>query len=99
MRSHVEINGVLHKSRVHVLLLDGPSPTVYNTPENRDSVTTVSSTAEVGNGDFFWTFPAHSITMLQLSRTAAEFLAAGKGQAVPNDSTPGHPAPGSQISS
>ena len=99
VRSHVEINGVLHKSRMHVLLLDGPSPTAYNTPENPDNVTTVSTTAEVGNGDFFWTFPAHSITMLQLSRQPPEFLAAGKGQAASNGGTPGHPAPGSRISS
>ena len=59
----------------------------------------MSTTAEVGNGDFFWTFPAHSITMLQLSRQPPEFLAAGKGQAASNGGTPGHPAPGSQISS
>ncbi len=81
VRSLVTVDGELHKSRVHVLLLDGPSPTAFNTPANPDNVTTVSTSAEVGNTDFFWTFPAHSITMLQLSRQPPEFVAAGKGQA------------------
>ena len=80
MRSRVEIDGIIHKDRVHVELLDGQSPTAYNTPAYPDSVTTVASTAEVGNGDFSWTFPAHSITLLQLSRQPPEFLAAGAGQ-------------------
>jgi alpha-L-arabinofuranosidase len=80
VRSRVEIDGIIHKDRVHVELLDGQSPTAYNTPTHPDSVTTVASTAEVGNGDFSWTFPAHSITLLQLSRQPPEFLAAGAGQ-------------------
>jgi alpha-L-arabinofuranosidase len=79
LRSDVVIEGELHKSEVHSLLLDGPSPTAYNTAEKPDNVTTVARTADVGSGDFFWTFPAHSVTMLQLSRQAPELLAAGAG--------------------
>ena len=100
VRTHVAIEGVLHKSRVHFLLFDGPSPTAYNTPETPDNVSTLAGSAEVGNGDFSWTFPAHSITMLQLSPQPPEFLAAGGRQAGARTGTPGNLSPaGSQISS
>jgi alpha-L-arabinofuranosidase len=79
VRSEVVIDGLLHKSRVRAWVLDGPSPTAYNTPGQPDNVTTVARSADVGNGDFSWRFPAHSVTMLQLLRQPPEFLAAGDG--------------------
>jgi alpha-L-arabinofuranosidase len=81
VRTRVDIEGMSHQRRVHTVLLDGASPTAYNTPEDPDSVTTVARTAEVGNGDFSWTFPAHSVTLLQVAQQPPEFLAAGGGQA------------------
>jgi alpha-L-arabinofuranosidase len=99
VHSQVTVDGLLHKSLAHVVVLDEPNPTAYNTPEDPDSVTTVASTAQVGNGEFPWTFPAHSLTMLQLPRQAPEFLAAGPGHAGPRAGTPGNSPAGAQISS
>jgi alpha-L-arabinofuranosidase len=83
VRSRVDIEGLLHRSQARETLLDGPDATAYNTPPHPDSVTTETATVEVGNGDFSWTFPAHSVTLLQLSRQPPEFLAAGGGQLRP----------------
>lgn len=96
VRSRVIVDGVLHKGRVHALLLDGPSPTAYNTPAHPDNVTTVASTAEVGTGDFSWMFPAHSVTMLQLLRQPPEFLAAGNGRPGARTSSAGGRQPSGQ---
>jgi alpha-N-arabinofuranosidase len=100
IRSDIVIEGELHKSQVHSLILDGPSPTAYNTAEKPDNVTTVARTADVGSGDFFWTFPAHSVTMLQLSRQPPELLAAGAGNTGPSPGpADGVPPVSAQISS
>jgi len=83
-----------------VLLLDGPSPTAYNTTSAPDKVRIEPATAEVGTGDFSWTFPAHSVTLLELSRQPPEFLAAGgSGATLGADATGSRPTAGVQISS
>ncbi len=100
VRTRVDIDGMVHKDRVHVVVLDGQNPTAYNTPAHPDSVTTAASSAEVGNGDFSWTFPAHSVTLLQVSRQPPEFLAAGAAQVSGAAGPAGGPEPAKgQISS
>jgi alpha-L-arabinofuranosidase len=100
VRSRVDVDGTLLKKRVHVVVLDGLSPTAYNTPAHPDSVTTVASTAVVRSSDFSWTFPAHSVTLLQMSRQPPEYLAAGAGATNGAAGPTSHTEPvGHQISS
>jgi alpha-L-arabinofuranosidase len=80
VRAEVVVDGMFHESRAHVSLLDGPSPTAYNTPSGPDRVSTQVSTAPVGNGDFSWLFPSHSVSLLQLTPQAPDFLADGGGE-------------------
>ena len=62
----VVLDGFRHSSWLRAYMLDGPGATAYNTASHPQEVTTTTKTAEVGSGDFAWTFPAHSVSLLQL---------------------------------
>jgi alpha-L-arabinofuranosidase len=51
---------------VKATVLDGPTPTAFNTYTEPDNVETKTSTFEVGQHYFVWDFPAHSLTLLQM---------------------------------
>jgi hypothetical protein len=51
-------------------VLDGPNALAYNTLSHPGEVTTVTRYAVVpAKGNFRWTFPAHSVSLLQFERT------------------------------
>ena len=52
---------------VTATLLDGPTPLAYNTYAHPDRVRARTWTVQVAHRYFTWDFPAHSITLLQLS--------------------------------
>ncbi len=52
---------------VQAELLDGPSPTAYNTPVHPAAVRITSYAALVAGNQFDWRFPAHSVTLLRLA--------------------------------
>lgn len=68
--SSVLLEGLRHSSWLKALVLDGPSATAYNTPLHPREVTTTVVKKDVGVGGFRWTFPAHSVTLLNLSVTS-----------------------------
>jgi alpha-L-arabinofuranosidase len=51
---------------VTATVLDGPSPTAFNTLASPSTVTTVTRTVEETSRQFSWTFPAHSVTLLEM---------------------------------
>jgi len=67
VRTRVVLTGLCHGDWLQVSVLDGPSPTAYNTRAHPDLVTLANSTFRLGKGNFDWTFPAHSVTLLQIS--------------------------------
>ena len=69
--ARVLLGGFRHSRSVRALVLDGPSATAYNTAPHPREVTTTAITKEVGIGSFTWTFPAHSVTLLQLSEATS----------------------------
>ena len=42
-------------------------------------MSTQSSTAQLSGGEFSWTFPAHSVSLLELPQQLPQFLADGGG--------------------
>ena len=65
--TEVDVGHLFHEGRVLVTVLDGPSPTAYNIYQGQNLVGTTSAVATVGPGNFRWMFPAHSVTLLQMS--------------------------------
>ncbi len=65
-RAAVVVAGLSHKTSVQVSVLDGPSATSFNTRAHPRAVVTTESLATVPSGRFDWTFPAHSVSLLQL---------------------------------
>jgi alpha-L-arabinofuranosidase len=51
---------------VTATVLNGPSPTAFNTAASPATVTTVTRTVEETKREFSWTFPAHSVTLLEM---------------------------------
>jgi alpha-L-arabinofuranosidase len=51
---------------VTATLLNGPSPTAFNTAASPATVTTVTRTVLETNREFSWIFPAHSVTLLEM---------------------------------
>lgn len=65
--ARLDLGGRVHGTTLTVSVLDGSSPTAYNTPGNPAAVT-VSTHFRSGAGNTLdWTFPAHSLTLLQWS--------------------------------
>jgi len=80
IRANVFTAGLAYGGRARVLVLDGPGPTSFNTPSQPGLVDTQATTAEITSGEFSWTFPAHSVSLLELPPQLPEFLADGGGR-------------------
>lgn len=65
--STLNLNGMASGSSATVTTLNGPSALSYNTASAPDTVTTSTSHASVSNGAVSLTFPAHSITLVQVA--------------------------------
>jgi alpha-N-arabinofuranosidase len=61
----VVLDGRTGTGQLQACVLDGPSPTAYNTAAVPDEVSTRCTTAHVGKRMFNWRFPAHSVTLLR----------------------------------
>jgi alpha-N-arabinofuranosidase len=70
MPEEVVLDGPWYPGRLNAYVLDGPSPTAFNTRAHPEVVRTTSSVVAVGRRSFHWTFPAHSVTLLQLASNA-----------------------------
>jgi alpha-N-arabinofuranosidase len=64
--STLNVNGIATGSSATVTTLNGPSALSYNTASAPDTVTTITSHASVTKGTVALTFPAHSITLVQV---------------------------------
>ncbi len=51
---------------VTATVLNGPSPTAFNTSANPTTVTSVTRTVQETSRQFSWIFPAHSVTLLEM---------------------------------
>lgn len=56
-----------HSGMITARTLNAASSLSYNSPEQPDAVTLASSSAAAGAGTFSYMFPAHSVTLLQLT--------------------------------
>lgn len=64
VRARLVFRGARHGRHLTVALLDGPSPTAYNTVAHPTTVRTTWRSLEVGIGPLAWSFPAHSVSLL-----------------------------------
>jgi len=64
--ARVAFDGLTNTGQLQAWVLDGPSPTAYNTPAAPAEVSTTYTTVHVGKGTFNWRFPAHSVTLLRM---------------------------------
>lgn len=67
VRAQILLQGWRHARWLTDYTLDGASPTSLNTTSDPDAVATSWFTRQVGAGNFDYTFPAHSLSLLQLS--------------------------------
>jgi alpha-L-arabinofuranosidase len=67
VRTVVVLDGFGHSQRLAATVLDGASPEAFNSLAKPDEVATTCTTHDVGKGDFAWTFPAHSLSLLEVS--------------------------------
>ena len=58
-----------HAQSAQVETLDAPSFLSYNTPGSPNVVQLAQRVQNIGTGEFSYTFPAHSVTAFQLTRT------------------------------
>ncbi len=70
VREHVVLDGPWDGRQLHADLIDGPSPTAFNTRSDPEVVRATLWTVGLGRGSFQWTFPPHSLTLLQLAGSA-----------------------------
>jgi len=69
------VNGIASTGSATVTTLNGPSALSYNTASEPNTVTTSTSHAKVSNGTVSLTFPAHSITLVQVANHGAALSA------------------------
>ena len=67
VKATVRYRGLPSSADLTARLLDGPSPTAYNTLDQPDEVGITTLRGTVHNRGFEWTFPAHSVTLLELA--------------------------------
>lgn len=91
--TRVVFEGLAHGQVAVSYLLDGPTLAAFNTPSRPGVVTTTRSVARVGNGNFYWVFPAHSVSLLVLRRPAGPSWPGGQP---PLSSTPWPAGPGGE---
>jgi hypothetical protein len=65
------LDGPWDGRRLNADLVDGPSPTAFNTRSDPEVVRTASWAVDLGRASFQWTFPARSLTLLQLAGNGA----------------------------
>lgn len=68
VQAKVNTGSFVHTRRAVIGEVDGPSYLSYNTPSDRHVVSLTRKTRTVGRGDFDYTFPAHSVTTIELSQ-------------------------------
>jgi alpha-N-arabinofuranosidase len=66
--ANIAIPGFVHQAVASVTRMNGPSYTSKNTLTTPYVVTNTTANVTVGTGDFNYTFPAHSITRIHLTR-------------------------------
>ena len=67
VRAAVDVGPFEHGRYMLDSVLDGPGPLAYNTTYRPRAVTVFTRFADVGTErNFWWVFPAHSVTLLQL---------------------------------
>jgi alpha-N-arabinofuranosidase len=66
VRAKIVLLHLRHMEWLQASVLDGPSATAYNSVLAPDEVTTADVSRDVGSGNFDWTFPAHSVSLLRL---------------------------------
>lgn len=66
----IDTGPLAHGNTATVTVLDGPSPTSYNVPGQAPAVVTTVKKDLVRSGDFAWTFPAHSVSLIELAAQA-----------------------------
>ena len=64
----VNLNGYTHNAVVSVSEYNGPEATSMNTCDEPNVVGVTTVDKELGEGDFTYTFPAHSITRFDFSK-------------------------------
>ncbi|HTV12781.1 MAG TPA: hypothetical protein VME20_13080 [Acidimicrobiales bacterium] len=70
VKAEVTLDGLEHGSNMLYSLLHGPNALAYNTLEHPDAVTTTTHLWRLGAANsFWWDFPAHSVTLLQVQLT------------------------------
>jgi alpha-N-arabinofuranosidase len=70
VKAKVQLGYPAAPSTMTVSVLDGPSTTAYNTFSRPRLVTVVTRVTAVRGRNLSWTFPAHSLTLLQLGQGA-----------------------------
>lgn len=68
VQAKVSTGSFTHASQAVIGRVDGPSYLSYNTPQHRDVVKLTRQSHGVGTGEFDYTFPAHSVTTIELSQ-------------------------------
>jgi alpha-L-arabinofuranosidase len=67
VKTRVDLGSLEHGRHMLASVLDGPSPLAYNTLAHPAEVGTFTRFVVLrAKHDFWWTFPAHSVTLLQL---------------------------------
>jgi alpha-L-arabinofuranosidase len=66
VRTVVVLDAFGHSPQLAATVLDGASPEASNSVAQPDEVTTTCTTHHVAKGDFTWTFPAHSLSLLEV---------------------------------
>jgi len=66
VNAEIDLWRLARQGDVTATVLDGPSPTAFNTTASPATVTTVTRTVEETSPQFSWTFPAHSVTLLEM---------------------------------
>jgi alpha-N-arabinofuranosidase len=74
VRARVRCQGLTGTTDLSASLLDGPSPTAYNSFGQPDEVGITAGRGTVQKGSFWWTFPAHSVTLLELGASSPIIL-------------------------
>jgi alpha-N-arabinofuranosidase len=81
VRAEVVLEDFGHARWLRAYVLDGPGPTAYNAASGPGEVRVEESSVKLSAGGFTWTFPAHSLTLLELPVAPRPSLALRSGGA------------------
>ena len=71
VRAQLVFDGLRHGSYMSATLLSGTNPLAFNTLYQPYAVSTTTQPAVAGRANFWWRFPAHSLTLLQIAAPGA----------------------------